>query len=239
MGLYLILIGPQGAGKGVQAGFIRQRYGGIPHISTGDLFRAMRTRQDDFARQIQQLMAEGKLISDEITCKMVEERLAEPDAQGGVLFDGFPRTLPQAEWLEQHLAAKGEKITAVLLLDLDLYQAFRRTYGRVTSAQGDSYNIYSNADQIEWDWMEHPEKTFPPRLEARVKATGEKLIRRPDDAHADAIIQRLDAFLRDTHALIPYYEQKGRLRRVDAAQSIEAVSADIQKVINTARVESS
>jgi adenylate kinase len=235
MGLYLILMGPQGAGKGVQAGYIRQNYGNIPHISTGDLFRAMRTRSDAFAQQIQQLMAEGKLISDEITCQVVAERLEQPDAKNGALFDGFPRTLTQADWLEKHLASKGEKLTAVLLLELDLYEAFRRTFGRVTASNGDSYNIYSNADGLEWTWTEAPEKAYPPRLEAVLKASGEKLIRRPDDAHADAIIKRLDAFLKDTQALVPYYERKGLLKRVDASQSIEAVSADIQQILDAAK----
>jgi adenylate kinase len=235
MGLYLILMGPQGAGKGVQAGFIRQNYGNIPHLSTGDLFRAMRTRTDAFAQQIQQIMAEGKLISDEITCKVVEERLQADDAQNGVLFDGFPRTLPQAEWLDTYLAGKGEKLTAVLMLDLDLYEGFRRAFGRVTSASGESYNIYSNNEAIEWKWADAPEKAYPPRLEATLKASGEKLIRRPDDASADAIIKRLDAFLKDTNALVPYYERKGLLKRVDASQSIAEVSAAIKRILDTAK----
>ena len=99
MGLYLVLMGPQGAGKGVQAGFIQKNYGNIPQLSTGDLFRAMKTRTDTFARQVMDTMNSGRLISDETTCKMVEERLQKEDAQNGVIFDGFPRTLPQAEWL--------------------------------------------------------------------------------------------------------------------------------------------
>ncbi|MBL8161123.1 MAG: nucleoside monophosphate kinase [Anaerolineae bacterium] len=231
MGFYLILMGPQGAGKGVQAGFIRQDHGNIPHISTGDLFRAMKTRTDAFAQEIQAILASGKLVSDEITCKMVEERLAQPDAHAGALFDGFPRTIPQAEWLEKYLSAKGEKIAAALLLELDLYDAFRRTFGRVTGADGSSYNIYSNSEGITWNWVDHESKAFPPRLEATVTATGEKLARRADDASADAIIKRLDAFQRDTAPLLPYYEQRNLLRRVDAAQSIEAVTAAIRKIL--------
>ncbi len=235
MGLYLILMGPQGAGKGVQAGFIRQNYGNIPHVSTGDLFRAMRTRTDAFAQQIQEIMNSGKLISDEITCKVVEERLQQDDAKKGVIFDGFPRTPPQADWLEKHLASKGEKVAAVLVLELDLYEGFRRAFGRVTSASGESYNIYSNNEAIEWKWVDAPEKAFPPRLEATLKATGEELIRRPDDASADAIIKRLDSFVRDTHALIPYYESRGLTRRVDAAQSIETVSQQIKQILDAAK----
>ncbi|MEO8609895.1 MAG: nucleoside monophosphate kinase [Chloroflexota bacterium] len=235
MGLYILLVGPQGSGKGVQAGFIQKQHGGIPHISTGDLFRAMRNRQDDFAKQIQQTMAEGKLVSDETTCQMVEERLALPDAQQGVIFDGFPRTIPQVNWLDGYLASKGEKLAAVILLELDLYEAFRRTFGRVSTATGESYNIYSHAAAIDWTWVEHSEKAFPPRLEVTAKGGGEKLIRRPDDASADAIIKRLDIYIRDTKVLIPYYEAKGLLHRVDAAQSIQAVSQDIQQIIEKAK----
>lgn len=235
MALFLILMGPQGAGKGVQAGFIRQQYGNIPHISTGDLFRAMRTRTDDFAKMIQDILASGALVSDEITCKMVEERLSEPDAQNGVIFDGFPRTIPQADWLGKYLSSKGEKLAGVLLLELELYEAFKRTFGRVTGADGASYNIYSNAEGIEWKWADHPDKSFPPRLDATVTASGEKLVRRADDASADAIIKRLDSFVRDTKALIPYYEERNLLRRVDAAQSIEAVTAEIDRILKASK----
>lgn len=235
MGLYIILMGVQGAGKGVQANYIRDNYGGIPQLSTGDLFRAMKNRTDDFARQIQQIMAEGGLISDEITCKMVAERLEQPDAVNGVVFDGFPRTPDQADWLEQHLASKGEKISAVILLQIDLYDAFRRAFGRITSAKGDSYNIYSNADAIDWQWEEHPEKAFPPQLHATLKATGEKLIRRPDDAHAHAIIKRIDTFLSTTQPLIDYYSKKNLAQRVDASASIEAVSAEIKRILDAVK----
>lgn len=235
MGLYLVLMGPQGAGKGVQAGYIRQNYGNIPHLSTGDLFRSMKTRTDALAQEIQQIMAEGKLISDEITCKVVEDRLQQDDAKNGVLFDGFPRTLPQAEWLDRYLASKGEKVTAVLLLELDLYEGFRRAFGRVTSAGGESYNVYSNNESIAWKWVDAPEKAYPPRLEAVLKAGGEKLLRRPDDASADAIIKRLDEYLRTRQVLVPYYEARNLLRRVDASKSIAEVSDDIKWILDSTK----
>lgn len=231
MGLYIILMGVQGAGKGEQARFIQKTYG-IPHVSTGDLFRAMKDRTDRLAQQIQKTMADGKLVSDETTNEVLQERLEQPDAQGGVIFDGYPRTPDQAAWLDNYLAAKGQKIGTVLLLELDLYEAFRRAFGRV-STQDDkkSYNIYSNAEGIDWAFVDHPDKSFPPRLEATLKATGEKLKRRPDDASAHAIIKRIDTFLATTQPLIAYYEQKGLVARVNAAQSIEAVSQDMQKII--------
>jgi adenylate kinase len=233
MGLYIILMGVQGAGKGEQARFIQNKYG-IPHVSTGDLFRAMRTRTDALAQQIQQLMAEGKLISDDITNQVVQDRLEQPDAQGGVIFDGYPRTPDQAAWLEKHLASKGEKVSAVLLMQIDLYEAFRRAFGRVSGSDGKSYNIYSNADDITWEWIEDPTGQHPPRLEARDKS-GEVLKRRPDDAHAHAIIKRIDTYLATTQPLINYFEKEGLVSRVDATRSIEAVSQDIQQIIEKAK----
>ncbi len=234
MGLYIILMGVQGAGKGEQARFIREKYS-IPHVSTGDLFRAMKERTDPLAQQIQRTMAEGKLISDETTNEVVRERLEKPDAQGGVIFDGYPRTPDQAAWLDTYLASKGEKINAVLLMELDLYEAFRRAFGRVSTSEGKSYNIYSNAEGIEWNWADHPEGHYPPRLEAKEKTTGQSLKRRPDDASAHAIIKRIDTFLATTQPLIAYYENKGAVHRVNASQSIEAVSKEIQQVIEGAR----
>ena len=235
MGLYIILMGVQGSGKGTQASYITQNYGGIPQLSTGDLFRAMKTRTDDFAKQIQQTMAEGKLIDDDTTNKMVEERLQAADAANGAIFDGFPRTPYQANWLESYLAKKGEKIAAVILLELDYYEAFRRTFGRVSKASGEGYNVYTGADKLNIQWAEHPEKAFPPRLEATVKETGEKLVRRADDASADAIIKRIDIFRTTTPPIIEYFSTKGLVHIIKADQSIEAVNAEIKKILDTAK----
>lgn len=233
-GLYIILMGVQGAGKGVQAAFIRDHYN-IPHVSTGDLFRAMKTRTDPLAQQIQETMRSGKLVSDETTNQVVRERLEQDDAKNGVILDGYPRTPAQAAWLEQYLQSRGEKLSVVLLLDLDLYQAFRRAFGRVTSAGGESYNVYSNAEGIEWQFTDDPDKQYPPRLEATLTATGEKLIRRPDDASAHAIIQRIDTYLATTRPLIEYFEKKDLVKRVDASGAIEDVSRKIERVIESVR----
>jgi adenylate kinase len=237
MGLFLILMGVQGAGKGVQAQYIREHYGGIPHVSTGDLFRAMQTRDDDLARRVQQILKEGRLVDDETTCAIVADRLEKPDAANGVIFDGFPRNKDQADWLADFLAGKGKAVTAVVLLELDLYMAFKRAFGRVTSGQnGASYNIYFRADDIDWEFEDHPEQAYPPRLVATVKATGESLQRRADDANAHAILKRIDTFLESTQPLIDYYDEKGLLRRISADQSVAAVSAAIKAAIEAAKV---
>lgn len=232
MGLYVILMGVQGAGKGVQAGFISQQYG-IPHISTGDLFRAMRTREDELARRIQQIMKEGRLVSDEVTNEVLRDRLQQDDARSGVILDGYPRNNFQAAWLEQYLAERNEKINSVLLLKLDLYVAFKRAFGRVSSQDGSKvFNIFYDSDAIEAKFEDHPEGQYPPRLIGVEKATGLPLVRRPDDANAGAIIKRIDTYLETTQPLMQYYHERGLLSEINASQPIEQVSAAIKTVID-------
>lgn len=235
MGLYVILMGVQGAGKGEQARFIRETYN-IPHISTGDLFRAMKTREDELARRIQHMMAQGLLIDDATTNEVVKDRLSQPDAANGAIFDGYPRTPAQADWLEAYLADKGERIATVLLLKLDLYIAFKRAFGRISHPEtGKSYNIYYNAEGIEWQFVDHPEKAFPPRLKAVEQGSGHELLRRPDDGSADAILKRIDIFIQTTQPLIDYYAAKNLLHEIDADQSIATVSDEIKVKIEAAR----
>ncbi len=237
MSLYVILMGVQGAGKGEQARFIQEAYG-IPQVSTGDLFRAMKTRSDPLAQRIQQIMAEGRLIDDDTTNAVVEERLAQPDAAQGVILDGYPRTPAQAVWLRDHLQQKGAKVNAVLLFELDLYTAFKRSFGRVKSEQsGRTFNVFYNADEIrEWRFEEHAERAFPPRLVA-VHQDGELLTQRADDANAFAIIKRIDTFLETTAPLIAYYERENpqALVRIDASRSIAEVNELVRAAIDARR----
>lgn len=231
MALHLILMGVQGAGKGEQATYLVDRYQ-IPQVSTGDLFRAMRTREDEFARRVRAVMDGGNLIDDETTNEVVRERLSQPDAAGGVILDGYPRTPAQADYLNDLLAARGDRVNAVLLLELDLYTAFKRAFGRVKSnATGKTYNIYSNLDGVEWQFVEHETKQFPPRLHAVITETGEVLARRADDANADAILKRIDTYRATTAPLIAYYDAKGLVTRIDADQRIEQVRAAIETAI--------
>lgn len=232
MSLYIILMGVQGAGKGVQAKFIEDTYN-IPQVSTGDLFRAMKTRTDDLARKVQDIMASGQLVDDDTTNAIVVDRLSQDDAQNGVILDGYPRNQAQAEFLEQHLAKQGAKINAVLLLELDLYTAFKRAFGRVTDKDiGKSYNYYYQTEGVDFDWNYHPEGEFPPQMVATLEESGKRLNRRPDDADAAAVVKRIDTFLETTQPLIDYFETKGIVKKVNANQSIEAVTADIKKMID-------
>lgn len=231
MSLYIVLMGIQGAGKGLQARFIEESYG-IPQVSTGDLFRAMKARTDELARKVQDIMAAGQLVDDDTTNAIVADRLAQADAKNGVILDGYPRSQAQTEFLEGHLAEKNARVNAVLLLELDLYIAFKRAFGRVTDADGNSYNYYYNKADIDFQWVQDADAVFPPRLEACIASTDRLLKRRPDDASADAIVKRIDTFLETTQPLINYFEAKGRVRRINANQSIEAVRADIRNVLD-------
>jgi adenylate kinase len=231
MGLYLIIMGIQGAGKGTQAAFIKEKYN-ILHVSTGELFRAMKTREDDLARRVQELMESGLLIPDGVTNEVLRDRLEQTDAAAGAVLDGYPRNIAQAQWLEDYLTQRGEKVTAALQLDLDPYTAFKRAFGRVFSAEsGDQHNIYTANEGLAWQTVDHPEKAFPPRLEVRMKETGEVLQRRADD-EAVAVIKRIDTYLEQTAPLIDFYREKGSLVTIPADQSIDAVSQAIAEAID-------
>jgi adenylate kinase len=236
MKIHLILMGVQGSGKGTQAAILRDTYGLI-HVSTGDLFRALFKREDEFAIKIREILNSGKLVSDEDTNNVLLDHLNRTDQKNGVIFDGYPRNIAQAEWLERHLASKGEALTAALLLDLDPYVAFKRAFGRVSSAVNKdvTYNIYYNADGIEYTFEKFEKDEFPPRLVAKVTATGEKLVRRADDANADAVLKRIDTYLETTAPLVDYYSAKGLLVKINALESIETVTAHLRAEIDKRR----
>ena len=229
MALYIIIMGVQGAGKGVQAGIISERYG-IPQVSTGDLFRAMKNRTDALARQTQEIMAAGRLVPDDVTNRMVQERLEQDDAAKGAILDGFPRNIAQAEWLNEYLANRGESLRTVLLLELDLYTAFKRAFGRV-QVNGKPYNLFFDNDGIDWHYENDPEGKYPPRVVGVETSTNTPLSRRMDDANAGAIIKRIDTYLETTAPLVEFYKAAELLDEINALQSIPEVSQEIQAII--------
>lgn len=214
MGLYILMMGVQGAGKGTQAKFLTQEYG-IPQISTGDLFRALKGQDTPLAKEVEAILQRGEIVPDSITDKMVSERLTESDAQHGAIFDGYPRTIGQAEALAGFLAQRQEKLTVVLVLELDRTVASDRAVGRRFSQDKQRvYNIYFN----------------PPKKEGVDDVDGQPLIQRADD-YPDAVNKRLDAYYAETLPLVEYYQQQGLVTRIDADQSIEAVRASILAAI--------
>ncbi len=222
MGIYMVLIGVQGAGKGTQAKFLVEKFG-IPHVSTGDLFRAMKTQDTPLAREVQAIMKAGNLVPDDITNRIVEERLGQGDAQNGVIFDGYPRNVAQAAWLDKKLAERGEKITLVPVLELNREVAIMRAEGRRYSQDKSRvYNIYFNQpkNKKEGVWLDDVD--------------GQPLEQRPDDERA-AVEKRIDLFYQETVPLIDYYKSKGLVKTIDAGQPIEAVKEALFKAVEEAK----
>jgi len=182
----LILLGPPAAGKGTQATFICQKYG-IPQISTGDMLRAAIKAGTEMGQAAKKVMDAGGLVSDEIIIALVKERIAQPDCANGFLFDGFPRTIPQAEAMK----TAGVPIDAVLEIDVPDESIVERMSGRrVHPASGRSYHLKFN----------------PPRLAGKDDETGEDLIQRDDDRE-ETVKKRLAVYQRQTRPLIAYYAQ--------------------------------
>jgi len=181
----LILLGPPGAGKGTQAQFIRQKFG-IPQISTGDMLRAAVKAGTPLGKQAKQVMDAGQLVSDDIIIGLVKERLREPDCKRGYLFDGFPRTIPQADALRN----AGVALDYVLEIDVpDADIITRMTGRRVHPGSGRVYHLKFN----------------PPKAEGKDDVTGEPLIQRDDDK-PETVKKRLEVYRQQTRPLVDYYQ---------------------------------
>ena len=182
----LILLGAPGAGKGTQAAFICQKYG-IPQISTGDMLRAAVKAGTPLGLQAKGVMESGGLVSDELIINLVKERIAQPDCAQGFLFDGFPRTIPQAEAMK----SAGVKLDYVLEIDVPFDAIIERMSGRRSHpASGRTYHITFN----------------PPKVEGKDDITGEPLVQRADDQE-DTVRKRLDVYSQQTRPLVDYYSQ--------------------------------
>jgi adenylate kinase len=206
----LVLLGPPGAGKGTQAAFITRKFG-IPQISTGDMLRAAIKAGTPLALSVKQVIDAGQLVSDDVIIRLVRERLAHPDCAQGYLFDGFPRTIPQAEAMKQN----GVKLDYVLEIDVPESEIVARMSGRrVHPASGRSYHV----------------KFKPPKAEGRDDVTGEPLILREDDRE-DTVRRRLEVYRRQTQPLVDYYtrwEATGdprapRYRRIAGLGGVEEI----------------
>jgi adenylate kinase len=206
----LIFLGPPGAGKGTIAVRVKEHYQ-IPHISTGDLFRAHIQNQTDLGKKVKAILDSGELVPDELTIEMVRQRLQEGDTEKGFILDGFPRTIPQAEAL-----AEFARIDAVLNFELSKASIVKRLSGRrIAKQSGRVYHVLYN----------------PPRVEGKCDETGETLIQREDDQPA-AIENRLAVYERQTAPLIKHYSQKDALMSIDAEPSADEVFAQVRKKID-------
>jgi len=218
LGRAVILLGPPGAGKGTQAKQIAREYD-VPHLSTGDMFRDHVGRGTPLGQQAKPIMDRGDLVPDEIVLGMVEERVARPDCIKGFVLDGFPRTLPQAEALDDILRRGPWKRPLVLHIVVELAALVRRLTGRRTcSVGGEIYNIYD----------------APPKVPGRCDNDGGQLMQRPDDRE-EVIVERMSAYERQTRPLVEYYTRQGVLVDVDGMKAPATVAQEMSTVL--ARVQ--
>jgi len=213
----LILLGPPGAGKGTQAKLIAKKLG-VPHLSTGDMFRDAVNRDTPTGHLAKPIMERGELVPDPIVLKMVEERLAQPDSAKGFVFDGFPRTLPQSEELDGILSKLGFGKPIVVDIRVHPEKLIRRLSGRWTcSVGGEIYNVYDR----------------PPKVPGVCDRDGGRLVQRADDA-PEVVKARLRAYERQTKPVSDYYQQHGVLEAVDGEADIEEVSRRVEKIVESA-----
>ena len=220
LGHAVILLGPPGAGKGTQAQRIAQRYH-LPHLSTGDMFRDHIQRGTELGRKAKPLLEHGELVPDEIVLGMVESRIGQPDCAKGFVFDGFPRTLRQADELERICKQHNLGCTVVVHMIVNPDLLMRRLTGRrICKAGGHIYNIYDR----------------PPKQEGVCDVDGSELIHRPDDSEA-VIGERLAAYDRQTRPLVEYYKVRKQLTPVDAMAVADVVTESIARVLNGVKAQ--
>lgn len=215
--IFLVLLGAPGAGKGTQATILSERLG-IPHVATGDLFRAAVRERSAVGLEARRYMERGQLVPDEITVRMLLDRLAEPDAQAGVVLDGFPRTAAQAEALDRALAEHGARVDHALEIDVPSEELVRRMSGRwICEANGHVYH----------------ETNHPPRVPGVCDLDGSRLIQREDDRE-ETIRARLDQQLGALREVSRHYRDQGVLRTVDGRRSIDQVAASLLAIVEPA-----
>jgi adenylate kinase len=211
MSKIIVLIGAPGAGKGTQARLLEERRG-IPQISTGDMFREMKTLDTPLAREVQAIMAAGKYVPDELTSQMVKDRTSRDDAKSGYILDGYPRTIGQVEFLEQLAKEQGNGID-VIEVEVPKDELMRRLTGRRRCPVcGELYNIYSKPPVKDNVCDRHPEV----QLEQRA------------DDNEESVRTRLETYAKETEPLLDYYERSGRLKKVDGTGEVEDIYSKLE-----------
>ena len=210
----IIMLGAPGAGKGTQAKQIAAKYQ-IPHISTGDIFRANIKNGTELGKKAKEYMDQGLLVPDELTCDLVMDRIGQEDCANGFVLDGFPRTIPQAESLDAALSKIGQKMDFAIDVDVPDSHIVKRMSGRRACLScGATYHIVA----------------IPPKKEGICDACGKDLVLRDDDK-PETVQKRLDVYHEQTQPLIDYYKKQGILHSVDGTQPMEDVFANIDAII--------
>lgn len=211
----IIMLGAPGAGKGTQAKMIAEKFG-IPHISTGDIFRANIKNGTELGKKAKDYMDKGQLVPDELTVEILLDRVAKEDCKDGYVLDGFPRTIPQADVLDKELTKLGDKVDFAINVDVPDENIVRRMSGRRACLKcGATYHI------------EH----IPPKKEGICDTCGSELVQRDDDK-PETVQNRLSVYHEQTQPLIDYYNNKNILRTVDGTRDMQEVFSDIVNILN-------
>ena len=213
--MFIVLLGPPGAGKGTQAQRIAAETG-LLHVSTGDMFRENVKNQTELGKLAASYMDKGELVPDDVTIRMLVERIGRPDAAEGVMFDGFPRNVVQANALDEALAAGGKTIDRALLIQVDDEELIARLGGRW---------ICRNCGRL------YHERNDPPKVPGRCDACGGELYQREDD-RPEVVRTRLEK-QKPPAALIDHYREAGALREIDGKQSLDDVTRDLLGAIRS------
>ena len=210
----IVMLGAPGAGKGTQAKMIAEKYS-IPHISTGDIFRANIKNGIELGKKAKSFIDKGQLVPDELTLDLIMDRFKEDDCKNGYVLDGFPRTIPQAEALDEALKANGEKVDFAIDIDVPDENIVRRMGGRRACVNcGATYHIVYS----------------PTKVEGKCDECGEELIVRDDDK-PETVLSRLEVYHNQTQPLIDYYNEQGILKSVDGTIDMKDVFNEIVKIL--------
>ncbi len=209
----LILLGPPGAGKGTQAATVAAAHG-IPHISTGDIFRANLRDETPIGVEAKQYMDAGELVPDDVVIRMVADRLTADDTDDGFLFDGFPRTIEQAEALEAVLDQAATPLDVVVNFEIDHEDLVERLTGRRSCPDGHVYHVTAN----------------PPEVEGVCDVDGKELFQRDDDIE-EVVRNRMDVYREQTEPLVAFYDERDLLVAIDAVGKVDEVTARVEAAV--------
>ena len=219
MAKIIVLMGAPGAGKGTQARLLQERLH-LPQISTGDIFRALKTAHTPLAQEVREIMERGQLVPDDLTIQLVKERTSQEDAQNGYILDGFPRTPAQAETLEKLAVEQGNTIIAILIDVSHDFLEKRMTGRRNCPVCGEIYNIYFKPPRVDNVCDFHPEA---------------QLVQRADD-NVETVKARLATYEAQTRPLIDFYKSAGLLQIVDGTRKPEAIYEDVKSALSVAKI---
>jgi adenylate kinase len=218
--LNLVLLGPPGAGKGTQAERLAKDFG-LRYIATGNMLRDAVREETELGQKAKEYMDRGDLVPDDLIIEMIKQCLQQPDADRGFILDGFPRTETQAEALDEELKQVGKEVSSALLIDTPEEEVVRRLSGRRVCVKG-QHNFHVDFD--------------PPKHADRCDVDGSRLVVREDDK-PEVVLHRLEQYREKTAPLIDYYDERGKLRRVDGARTADEVNDQIRALIAALRFE--